>query len=114
MLGVDSQRRNAQNMKMSPPRIRCPAYASRPRSASRAAVGRADARDAAQPRPRAAAGGINAMPAVSFDGFLVAFDPASGLPARVRTLDYDNIWGDVNYDVVFSNWRDVGGVKIPI
>ena len=57
---------------------------------------------------------IAGQPAVSFDGFLVAFDPATGLPARVRTLDYDNIWGDVTYDVVFSNWRDVGGVKIPM
>ena len=25
----------------------------------------------------------------------VLFDPATGLPARVRSLDYDNIWGDV-------------------
>jgi len=32
----------------------------------------------------------------------------------VRTLDYDNIWGDVNYDVVFSDWRDFGGAKIPM
>jgi len=45
--------------------------------------------------------------------FIVAFDPATGLPARVRTLDYDFVWGDVNYDVVLSDWRDVGsGVKI--
>ena len=41
---------------------------------------------------------IGGHPAVSFDGFIVAFDPASGLPSRVRSLDYDNIWGDVNYD----------------
>ena len=36
-----------------------------------------------------------------------------GCPARVRTLDYDNVWGDVNYDLVLSDWRDVGGVRIP-
>ena len=36
----------------------------------------------------------------------VAFDPQTGLPARVRTLDYDNIWGDVTYDLVLSDWRD--------
>ena len=35
----------------------------------------------------------------AFDGFIVAFDPATGLPSRVRTLDYDNIWGDVTYDM---------------
>jgi len=32
----------------------------------------------------------------------------------VRSLDYDNIWGDVNFDYVYSNWRDVEGVKIPM
>ena len=43
---------------------------------------------------------------------LVAFDPATGLPARVRTLDYDNIWGDVTYDAVLSDYQAVQGVKI--
>ena len=32
----------------------------------------------------------------------------------MRSLDYDNIWGDVTYDLVFSNWRDIGGIKIPM
>ena len=36
------------------------------------------------------------------------FDPATGLPARVRTLDYDNIWGDVTCDLVLSDWQTVG------
>src|SRR5688572_13918143 len=45
--------------------------------------------------------------------FIIAFDPESGLPARIRTLDYDNVWGDVNYDLVFSDWRMAGGVRIP-
>jgi hypothetical protein len=56
---------------------------------------------------------VNGQPAVAFEEFRVAFDPATGLPSRVRTLDYDNIWGDVTYDVVFSDWREFGGVKIP-
>ena len=43
---------------------------------------------------------------------LVAFDPATGLPARVRTLDYDNIWGDVTYDAVLSDYQAVQGVKV--
>ena len=61
------------------PRTRCRAIASPPRSARRAAAGdwRAHARDAGaartrcSPRPTSAA-----IPAVSFDGFIVAFDPA--------------------------------------
>ena len=44
--------------------------------------------------------------------FIVMFDPKTGLPARVRTLDYDNVWGDVNYDLVLSDWRTMGGVRI--
>ena len=43
---------------------------------------------------------------------LVAFDPATGLPARVRTLDYDNIWGDVTYDAVLSDYQTIQGVKV--
>ncbi len=43
---------------------------------------------------------------------LVAFDPATGLPARIRTLDYDNIWGDVTYDAVLGDWQTVQGVKV--
>ena len=32
----------------------------------------------------------------------------------MRTLDYDNIWGDVTYDLVLSDWREFDGVKIPM
>ncbi|HEU4439608.1 MAG TPA: MBL fold metallo-hydrolase, partial [Methylomirabilota bacterium] len=42
----------------------------------------------------------------------VMFDPATGLPARVRSLDYDNIWGDVTYDLVLSDWQVVEGVRM--
>jgi glyoxylase-like metal-dependent hydrolase (beta-lactamase superfamily II) len=44
--------------------------------------------------------------------FTVMFDPASGLPARTRTQDYDNIWGDVTYDLVLADWQTLGGVRI--
>jgi glyoxylase-like metal-dependent hydrolase (beta-lactamase superfamily II) len=44
--------------------------------------------------------------------FTVMFDPASGLPTRIRTLDYDNIWGDVTYDLVLADWQTLGGVRI--
>jgi len=47
----------------------------------------------------------------SYD-FIVMFDPKTGLPARIRTLDYDNVWGDANYDLVLSDWRTMGGVRI--
>jgi Metallo-beta-lactamase superfamily len=30
----------------------------------------------------------------------------------VRTRDEDNIWGDSNYDLVLSDWKDVAGAKI--
>jgi glyoxylase-like metal-dependent hydrolase (beta-lactamase superfamily II) len=65
--------------------------------------------------PEVRIAGVN-YPAVSYragnDSFIVMFDRASGLPARIRTLDYDNMWGDVNYDLVLSDWRAFGGVQI--
>jgi glyoxylase-like metal-dependent hydrolase (beta-lactamase superfamily II) len=67
-----------------------------------------------------------AMPAVGFTvavpgvqtelgdwQFIVMFDPASGLPARIRTLDGDPIQGTTEFDLVLTDWRDVDGVKIP-
>ena len=45
--------------------------------------------------------------------FIVMFDPATNLPARVRSLDWDEIEGDSSYDAEYSDWRDVGGEKIP-
>ena len=44
--------------------------------------------------------------------FTVMFDRATGLPARIRTLDYDNIWGDVTYDLVLSDWQMVEGLRV--
>jgi hypothetical protein len=60
--------------------------------------------------------GHQTFPAVAYtDGptrFIILFDRATKLPAAVRTRDEDNIWGDSNYDLVFSDWKDVNGVKI--
>jgi len=42
----------------------------------------------------------------------VLFDPATGLPARVRALDYDNIWGDVTWDLVLGDWQTVGTTRV--
>ena len=44
--------------------------------------------------------------------FIVMFDPATNLPARVRTLDWDEREGDSVYDAEYSDWRDVGGAKV--
>jgi glyoxylase-like metal-dependent hydrolase (beta-lactamase superfamily II) len=47
-----------------------------------------------------------------YESLWVMFDPGTGLPARIRSLDYDNIQGDVTYDLVLSNWKTFDGVKI--
>jgi glyoxylase-like metal-dependent hydrolase (beta-lactamase superfamily II) len=114
VIGVDSNGRNAQNLKMTPPAHSMSGYrlAATQRESRRATVSGLLLAMQQSPDKVQPAVDINGQPAVSFDGFTVAFDPATGLPSRVRTLDYDNIWGDVNYDLVLSDWRDVGGVKV--
>lgn len=44
--------------------------------------------------------------------FIVMFDPATHLPARVRTPDWDALEGDSVFDAEFSDWRDVAGTKM--
>ena len=44
--------------------------------------------------------------------FTVMFDRATGLPARIRTNDYDNVWGDVTFDLVLSEWRAIDGIQV--
>jgi glyoxylase-like metal-dependent hydrolase (beta-lactamase superfamily II) len=59
--------------------------------------------------------GDRSLPAVSIKGaagtFIVLFDPATHLPAIVRTRDVDNVYGDSNYDLVLSDWKDIAGTK---
>jgi glyoxylase-like metal-dependent hydrolase (beta-lactamase superfamily II) len=119
VLGVDSNGRNAQSQKMNPPAHSMSSLrlAAVQREALRSNVTRLVAAMQANPgqvRPALdlVANGVS-YPAVGYGPFTAAFDPQSGLPARVRTLDYDNLWGDVTYDVVFSDWRDFSGVKVP-
>ncbi len=56
------------------------------------------------------------LPAVAFtDGattFTILFDRTTHLPAAIRTLDDDAILGDSNYDMILSDWRSVGGVRV--
>jgi len=116
VLGVDSNGRNAQNLKMTPPAHAMSGYrlAATQREARRDSVTSLllAMRRSLDKVQRAA--DLEGLPALSFEEFTVGFDPASGLPARVRTLDYDNIWGDVSYDLVLSDWREVAGVKVAL
>ena len=61
-------------------------------------------------------GGV-AYPAVEYRAadnqtLIVMFDRVTGRPARIRTLDYDNIQGDVTYDLVLSDWKAFEGVQV--
>src|SRR5687768_10211780 len=60
--------------------------------------------------------GTVSYPAVDYrlggQTFTVLFDRTSALPVRIRTLDYDNIWGDVPFDLVPSDWQIVDGVRM--
>ena len=60
--------------------------------------------------------GNRSLPAVSFtDGgatFVILFDPATHLPAAIRTRDDDNISGDSNYDLVLDGWRAAGTARV--
>ncbi|HUQ76570.1 MAG TPA: MBL fold metallo-hydrolase [Burkholderiales bacterium] len=120
VLGVDTNGRNAQSQKMTPP--------AHSMSGARLATTQRESLRAtttglllqmhanpAQVRPAldVVAGG-RSYPAVAYGPFTVAFDPQTGLPVRVRTLDYDNVWGDVNYDLVFSDWRSYDGLRVPM
>jgi glyoxylase-like metal-dependent hydrolase (beta-lactamase superfamily II) len=59
--------------------------------------------------------GDRTLPAVSIKTnsgtFIVLFDRSTHLPAVVRTRDLDSVYGDSDYDLVLSDWRDVGGSK---
>ena len=119
VLGVDSNGRNAQSQKMNPPAHSMSGLrlATTQREGLRGTVSglllamRDESRRRCGPRVDMEVGNM-AYPAAGYGPFTVAFDPQTGLPVRVRTLDYDNIWGDVTYDLVLSDWRDFSGVKV--
>jgi glyoxylase-like metal-dependent hydrolase (beta-lactamase superfamily II) len=45
------------------------------------------------------------------DAEWIALFGDDGFPARIRTVDADGVWGDSNYDMILSDWREVGGIK---
>src|SRR5712691_5223203 len=121
VIGIDSNARNKQNLESNPP-----AHAM---SGLRLATTQREMRrtspmmfldmlrnpDRVSDAPDITVGGV-AYPAVNYtmagQTFIVAFDPQTNLPARIRTLDYDNVWGDVNYDLVLSDWRPMAGRQV--
>jgi glyoxylase-like metal-dependent hydrolase (beta-lactamase superfamily II) len=48
-----------------------------------------------------------------YGSFIVMFDSATNLPARIRTPDWDALEGDSVFDAQLSDWRDVAGAKLP-
>jgi len=66
--------------------------------------------------PAQTAGGKR-YPAVQYRGdngtFIVMFDPATDLPAIVRTREFDQLMGDANFDATLSDWRAVESIKLP-
>jgi glyoxylase-like metal-dependent hydrolase (beta-lactamase superfamily II) len=73
-------------------------------------------RERATPMPDVTVGGVS-YPTVNYRAggplFTVMFDRATGLPVRIRTLDYDNIWGDVTFDLVLADWQTMEGLRVP-
>ena len=120
VIGVDTTARNAQNLQMNPPahamsslRLATAQREQRRGAINSLVLAMRGNPDRVQAAPDIVVAG-RSYPAVAYENYIVAFDPQTGLPARVRTLDYDNVWGDVDYDLVYSDWRDVGGAgKIP-
>jgi hypothetical protein len=59
--------------------------------------------------------GTETLPAVSFKQgpttYIIMFDRETGLPAAVRTRDDDHLFGDSDYDLILSDWREVSGIK---
>jgi glyoxylase-like metal-dependent hydrolase (beta-lactamase superfamily II) len=114
VMGIDSNGRNAESMKASPPAHTMSGYrlATSQREGLRSNISALMLAMLFNPEQVKPAADIAAHPAVSYQGLIVAFDPQTGLPVRVRTLDYDNIWGDVNYDLLLSDWKTVNNVKV--
>lgn len=60
--------------------------------------------------------GNQSLPAVLYTigtrKYMILFDRTTKLPAAVRTLESDNVWGDQNYDAILSDWKAVGGIKV--
>ena len=119
--GVDTTARTKQSLESSPPRhamsgVRLAALQRELQRTSPRLLLEMLSSPAKVTRVDAATPDGKRAPAVRYQAgdvaFTVLFDDETGLPARVRTVDADGIYGDSNYDLVLTDWRDVGGVKI--
>lgn len=121
VLGIDSNGRNKQSRESNPPGhamsgLRFTATQRELRRASPSLLLEMRHQpDKVSASPAITIGGVT-YPALTYQpgpyAFIVMFDPQTHLPARIRTLDYDNIWGDSTYDLTFADWRTLGGVRI--
>jgi glyoxylase-like metal-dependent hydrolase (beta-lactamase superfamily II) len=60
--------------------------------------------------------GAAKFPAVVFKSgmtsFTILFDRTTHLPAAIRTLDDDSVYGDLVYDLLFADWKAIGGLQL--
>ena len=119
--GIDSNSRNKQNLESKPPGhsmsgLRLAATLREFRRASPLLLlEMRNNPDRVTASPDVVIGGI-AYPAVAYKSgdttFTVMFDPQTGLPARIRTLDFDGTYGDSTFDLVLGGWQSFGGIKV--
>jgi len=121
VIGIDTNGRNKQSMESNPP---AHSMSSLRLAATQRELQRMSpllVLDMLRNRDRVTVAGDVTVagatyPAVNYrtgdQTFTVMFDSATGLPARIRTLDYDNIWGDATYDLILSDWRSIDGIKV--
>jgi glyoxylase-like metal-dependent hydrolase (beta-lactamase superfamily II) len=119
--GIDSNGRTKQSQESTPPahtmsgQRLATAQRELARSSPLLALEMAQNPDRVSAAPDVTVSGVTYKAAtyrVGAQTLIVMFDPSTGLPARVRSLDYDNIWGDVTYDLVLSDWQVVEGVRV--
>ena len=120
--GIDSSGRTKQSQDSNPPAHTMSGLrlATSQREALRSSpvllLSMSNARERVSPVADITVNGT-AYPALEYksgeQALTVLFDRQSGLPARIRSLDYDDIWGDVNYDLVLSDWRAAGKLQVP-
>jgi glyoxylase-like metal-dependent hydrolase (beta-lactamase superfamily II) len=121
VIGIDSNGRNKQNRETNPPGhamsgLRFTATQRELRRASPALLlEMRNHPDKVSASPAITVGSVT-YPTLTYQSgpynFMVMFDPQTHLPARIRTFDYDNIWGDSTYDLTLTDWRTLGGVRI--
>jgi hypothetical protein len=121
VIGIDSNARTKQNRESNPPAhvmsgLRLTATQREMQRASPSLLlEMRNHPDKVSASPDLTIGGVT-YPTLTYQpgpyAFIVLFDPQTHLPARIRTLDYDNVWGDSTYDLTLADWRTLGGVRI--